>query len=122
VRAGRLGCWEWAEGELRLYPVRGQHFANGGFDNAHAALAHLADDAREAGESAVIDAEDGGNLLRSDPRPAGLRLRGATVGLTLLVALEPADAVLGRDEPVEEFAEGAADRAGACGSLQPFSD
>jgi hypothetical protein len=22
VRAGRLGCWEWAEGELRLYGER----------------------------------------------------------------------------------------------------
>src|SRR5208283_1827784 len=97
-----------------------QNPPDGGLHHLHPAFGHLADNAREASASTIVDVEDGGNLFRPGPRPPGLLDWCPPVGLALLVAFEPMDEALGRENPTDECAEGADELLGESCSAQPF--
>lgn len=87
--------------------VLGQRPADRVLGHRQSAVAHLADDTREAGQSAVVDAQEGVDLLLADPGATGF-LFGlpVPVGPPLLMAREPADAGVGRDDPAETSRNG----------------
>jgi hypothetical protein len=101
--------------------VGGENTPHRGLDHLLVALDHLADDAREAGEPAVVDAEDSIDLVLADPGSLG-RFPFPAIGGALLVALEPPDKAIGTDDPLEQFAERTDEQASELGALEPLSD
>ncbi len=111
--ATMIVCARWS-------PMCGQDTAHGGFCDRHARLRHFADDARVSGAASIVDTHNSIDFCLANPWSCGFGARRATIGVPLLVSLEPADETVERNQPVEQITEGMTDDCGPLGMLETF--